>query len=46
MSGLHTQEALNILPLGSYEVLLGMDWLVVHKEKFNFYDETLECEDE
>jgi hypothetical protein len=25
MDGLHTREALNILPLGSYDVLLGMD---------------------
>jgi hypothetical protein len=46
MSGLHTQATLNILPLGSYDVLLGMDWLVVHKEKLNCYDKTLECEDE
>jgi hypothetical protein len=46
MSGLHTQAALNILPLGSYDVLIGMDWLVVHKERLNCYDKTLECEDE
>jgi hypothetical protein len=46
MSGLHTQETLNILPLGSYDVLLGMDWLAVHKEKMNYYEKTLECEDE
>jgi hypothetical protein len=45
MSGLHTQETLNILPLGSYDVLLGMDWLA-HKEKLNCYEKTLECEDE
>jgi hypothetical protein len=27
-------------------MLLGMDWLVSHKEKLNCYEKTLECEDE
>jgi hypothetical protein len=45
MSGLHTQTTLNILPLRSYDVFLGMDWLTVHKVKLIFYDKTLECED-
>jgi hypothetical protein len=42
--GLHTQEALNILPLGSYDVLLDMDWLGIHKEKLNYNDKTFEYE--
>jgi hypothetical protein len=46
MNGLQTQEALNILPLGSYDVLLGMDWLASHKEKLNCYEKVLECEDD
>jgi hypothetical protein len=46
MSGLHTQVALNILPLGSYYMLLGMDWLSAHTEKLNCYEKTLECEDQ
>jgi hypothetical protein len=46
MSGLQTQATLNILPLGSYDVLIGMEWLVIHKEILNCYDKTLECEDE
>ena len=46
MSGLHTQETLNILPLGSYDVVLGMVSLATHKEKSNYYENTLECEDE
>jgi hypothetical protein len=29
MNGLQTQATLNILPLGSYDVLLGMDWLAI-----------------
>jgi hypothetical protein len=33
MDGFHTQAILNLLPLGSYELLLGMDWLASHKEK-------------
>jgi hypothetical protein len=40
------KQALNILPLGSYDVLLGMDWLASHKEKLNCYEKILECEDE
>jgi hypothetical protein len=46
MDGLQTQEVLNILPLGSYDVLLGMDWLFSHKEKLNCYEKILECRDE
>jgi hypothetical protein len=45
MNGLHMQETLNILPLGSYDVLLDMDWLTSHKEKLDYYEKTLECED-
>jgi hypothetical protein len=37
---------LNILPLGSYDMFLGMDWLDAHKEKLNCYKNILECEDE
>jgi hypothetical protein len=46
MSGICAQEALNILALGSYDVLIGMDYLIVHNARLNFYDKTLECEDE
>jgi hypothetical protein len=44
MSGFHTQAALNVLPLGLYDVLLSIDWLVVQKARLNCYDKTLECE--
>jgi hypothetical protein len=27
MNGLNTRENLNIIPLGSYDFLIGMDWL-------------------
>jgi hypothetical protein len=46
MNGLSTQATLNILPLGSYDMLIGMDWLASHKSKLDCYNKTLECEDE
>jgi hypothetical protein len=32
MNGLNTREDLNILPLGSYDCLIGMDWLDQHHD--------------
>jgi hypothetical protein len=46
MNGFPTQENLNILPLGSYDLLIGMDWLASHKTKLDCYSKTLECENE
>jgi hypothetical protein len=46
MSGLPTQENLNILPLGSYDLLIGMDWLDTHKTKLDCYSKNLERENE
>jgi hypothetical protein len=46
ISGLCTRVALNIPPLGLYDVLLGMDWLATHREKLDCYGKILECEDE
>ena len=37
---------LNVLPLGSYDVLIGMDWLEAHKVKLDYYNKTFECMDE
>ena len=31
MNGLVTCVDLNVLPLGSYDVLIGMDWLEAHR---------------
>jgi predicted aspartyl protease len=46
MNGLNTRAYLNILPLGSYDCLIGMDWLEAHhalldfhKKSFTFLDE-------
>ena len=46
MHGLFTYANLNILPLGSYDVLIGMDWLEAHKVKIDCYNKTFECMDE
>ena len=34
------------LPLGSYDVLIGMDWLESHRVKLDSYNKTFECMDE
>ena len=46
MGGLSTKAELNILPLGSYDSLIGMDWLDQHhaildyrNKAFTFLDE-------
>jgi hypothetical protein len=46
MNGLSTRVDLNILPLGSYDCLIGMDWLDQHhvildcyNKEFSFLDE-------
>ena len=46
MDGLFTYANLNIFPLGSYDILIGMDWLEAHKVKLDCYNKTFECMDE
>ena len=36
---------LNIFPLGSYNILLGMDWLYLHMTKLDCYEKSIECLD-
>jgi hypothetical protein len=38
-----TQPTLNILPLGSYDMLICMDWLATYKARLDCYHKTLEC---
>jgi len=33
LNGMPTATHLNVLPLGSYSMLLGMDWLYIHRTK-------------
>ena len=46
MNGLITCIDMNVLPLGSYDVLIGMDWLEAHRVKPDCYNKTFECMDE
>ena len=46
MNGLATCVDLNVLPLGSYDVLIRMDWLEAHKVKLDCYNKDFECLDE
>ena len=43
MDQFETFVKLNVLPLGSYEILIGMDWLEQHRVILNCYDKTFTC---
>jgi len=46
LNGMPITTHLNVLLLGSYNMLLGMDWLYIHRTKVNCYDKAIECLDE
>ena len=46
MDRLPTKATLNTLPLGSYDILIGMKWLATYKTKLDCYHKNLECENE
>ena len=46
IDGLVTCADLNVLPLGSYDILIGMDWLEAHRVNIYCYNKTFECLDE
>jgi hypothetical protein len=46
MNGLNTKEDLNILPLGSYDCLIGMDWLDPHHALLDCHNKEFTCLDE
>ena len=46
MNGLVTCVDINVLPLGSYYYLIGMDWLEAHRVNLDCYNNTFECMDE
>jgi hypothetical protein len=46
MNGLSTKADLNILPLGSYDCLIGMDWLDQHHAILDCRNKTFTCLDE
>ena len=43
MDQFETFVKLNVLPLGSYDILIGMDWLDQHRVILNCYDKTFAC---
>jgi hypothetical protein len=46
MNGLNTRAYLNILPLGSYDYLIGMDWLDPHHALLDCHNKAFTCLDE
>jgi hypothetical protein len=43
MKGMSTKAELNILPLGSYDCLIGMDWLDQHHSLMDFHNKRFTC---
>jgi hypothetical protein len=46
MNGLNTRAYLNIFPLGSYDCLIGMDWLDQHHAIIDYHNKAFTCLDE
>ena len=46
LNGMPTKTHLNVLLLVSYSMLLGMDWLYLHRTKVGCYDKAIECVDD
>ena len=43
MDEFETSVKLNVLPLGSYDMLIGMDWLEQHRVVLKCFDKTFTC---
>jgi hypothetical protein len=46
MNGVNTKVDVNIITLGSYSFLIGMDWLENHHVVLDYYNKTITCLDE
>jgi hypothetical protein len=46
MNGLNTKLDVNIIPLGSYDFIIGMDWLEKHHVVLECYNKTITCIDD
>jgi hypothetical protein len=46
MNGMNTKAHLNIFPLGSYDCLIGMDWLDQHHALLDCHKKSFNCLDE
>ena len=42
LNGMSTSIHLNVLPLGSYNMPLGMEWLFIHRTKVDCYDKAIQ----
>jgi hypothetical protein len=45
INGMNTSMDLNIIPLGSYDILIGMDWLDKNHVVLDFHNKTFTCLD-
>jgi hypothetical protein len=45
MNGMRTRVDLNIIPFGSYDFLIGMDWLDKHHVILDCYNKSFTCLD-
>jgi hypothetical protein len=45
MNGLNTKVDVNIIPLGSYDYIICMDWLEKHHDILDYYNKTIMCLD-
>ena len=45
MNGFPTRVNMNILPLGSYDILIGMDWLEEQHVMLDFLHKSILCTD-
>jgi predicted aspartyl protease len=43
INGVNTSTDLNIIPLGSYDILIGMDWLDKHHAFLDCHNKTFTC---
>ena len=41
-----TTTIVNILPFGSYDILISMTWMATHRTKVYYYGKSLECIDD
>ena len=46
LNGLSTNANMNIIPLGYYDILIGMDWLDKHHVVLDCHNKTFTCLDE
>ena len=46
MEGLKDKSDLDIIPMVSYDLLLGMDWLLSHHATLDYRSKTVTCQDE